>query len=453
MTSLTRITLSALLAMGVLTGARYAAAGPTDAVLWPTATPTPTRDEHRNPEDAEKLTHLARQVDAILSEAVQDLGLTLTLSERGHDDDEPPSDDAMVERAKDSWVISPRIRFEAGDLRLELVAVAPGHNVLLTRTQRVTRNRLEVRASVMMRDLIQSEHPRAPEPPPSGAPPLHEAQAPRSQGRAVLSLNSAVFGGYVGFALQNASGSNDARLVYPLVALGTGIGLGASMLVTEEWDIGLGDAWYLSAGTWWPIVSELSLARSYGVRTGNAYMGGVAAAAGGLTLGAAALTLHPISEGGAVIAHTGGAFGTLFGGLTELAYRGTTKITPERGIGYGAGAGVLLGGVIGMRANISGSRMLLIDLGASLGALTGAAAASPLLLVEEKESKVRDRLWLSSIALGALAGGAIGIWSTNGSPNDSAWTRLHAQPYFAVLPAEPLRGTAASLNAGFQGLW
>src|SRR6185436_15659268 len=164
------------------------------------------------------------------------------------------------------------------------------------------------------------------------------------------------------------------------------IGLGASVLVAEEWDIGLGDAWYLSAGTWWPIVSELSLAKSYGVRSGDAYVGGMAAAAGGITLSVAALTLHPISEGGAVVAHTGGAFGTLFGGISELAYRGNTKLTPYRGIGYGAGLGVLVGGALGTQARISASRMLLIDLSASLGALTGAAAASPLLLVEEKES-------------------------------------------------------------------
>jgi len=44
-----------------------------------------------------------------------------------------------------------------------------------------------------------------------------------------------------------------------------------------------------------------------------------------------------MSEGGAVLAHSGGAAGTLLGGLTEMAYRGSTDLTPERGMGYGAG--------------------------------------------------------------------------------------------------------------------
>jgi hypothetical protein len=262
-----------------------------------------------------------------------------------------------------------------------------------------------------------------------------------------------VVGGYVGFSLQHASGSDDARLTYPLVALGTGIGLGASMLVADEWDITLGDAWFLSAGAWWPIASGVLLAKSYHVQDEDRYVYGLVAASAGVTLSAAALSFKPMSEGGAVLAHSGGAVGTLIGGLTEMAYRGSTKLTPERGIGYGAGVGVLAAGALATQVKVTSSRMLLIDLAASLGALTGAAAASPLLLVKEKESAARNRLWLASIATGTVLGGGIGWLSTRGGGRSDARQAPHAAPYFAMEPADPSRGTRSFMSLGVQGLW
>ena len=55
-----------------------ALAGPNDAILLPAAIPNKAELALR-PESVEQLTRVARQVDAILSEAVQDLGLTLTV--------------------------------------------------------------------------------------------------------------------------------------------------------------------------------------------------------------------------------------------------------------------------------------------------------------------------------------------------------------------------------------
>jgi hypothetical protein len=427
-----------------------ALAGPNDAILLPAAIPDKGELALR-PESVEQLTRIARQVDAILSEAVQDLGLTLTVSDRSRD---LPSDDALIERAHDSWLISPRVSLEGSGVRLRIVAVAPGQNVLRERTQRVDVPSLEVRANVMMRDVVHSFHAGSeakltrPEP-----ELLLDTDAPRSQGRAVLALNSAVVGGYVGFSLQHASGSDDARLTYPLVALGTGIGLGASMLVADEWDITLGDAWFLSAGAWWPTASGVLLAKSYNVQKEDRYVYGLVAASAGVTLSAAALSMKPMSEGGAVLTHSGGALGTLLGGLSEMAYRGSTKLTPERGIGYGAGLGVLAAGALATQVKVTSSRMLLIDLAASLGALTGAAAASPLLLVREKESAGRNRLWLASIATGTLLGGGIGWLSTRGAGPPDAAQGPHAAPYFAMEPADPNRGTRSFMSLGVQGLW
>ena len=423
-------------------------AGPSDAILLPAAMPENSESALRSG-SSEQLTRVARQVDAILSEAVQDLGLTLTVSDRSR---QVPSDDALLERAHESWLISPRVNWEGSGVRLRIVAVAPGQNVLRERSQRLDPQTLEVRANVMMRDVVHSLEPGAVRGPQRlvRAPAL-DSDAPRSQGRAVLALNSAVVGGYVGFSLQHASGSQDARLTYPLVALGTGIGLGASMLVADEWDITLGDAWFLSAGAWWPIASGVLLAKSYRVQDEDRYVYGLVAASAGVSLSAAALSFKPMSEGGAVLTHSGGAIGSLVGGLTEMVYRGSTKVTPERGIGYGAGIGVLAAGALATQVEVTSSRMLLIDLAASLGALTGAAAASPLLLVREKESPARNRLWLASIAAGTVIGGGIGWLSTRSS--NGREKSLKTTPYFAMEPADPSRGTRSFMSLGVQGLW
>jgi len=426
-----------------------ALAGASEAILLPTAVPDKT-ELALPPESAEQLAKLARQLDAILSEAVQDLGLTLTVSDRSR---RLPTDDALIERARDSWLISPRVSLEGNDVRLRIVAVAPGENVLRERSQRVDVQALEIRANLMMRDVVNSARASAEHAPSHPAPERAlDSEAPRSQGRAVLALNAAVAGGYVGFSLQRASGSVDARLTYPLVALGTGIGLGASMLIADEWDITLGDAWFLSAGTWWPIASGVLVAKSYQVPNENLYVYGLVAAGAGVSLAAAAVSVKPMSEGGAVLAHSGGAAGTLLGGLTEMAVRGSTSFTPERGMGYGAGVGVLTAGALATQVDVTSSRMLLIDLAASLGALTGAAAASPLLLVDDQESPTQNRLWLASIAAGTVIGGSIGWLSTRGGGSKPDKPSA-AMPYFVVEPANPARGTRSFMSLGLQGLW
>src|SRR5262249_2815085 len=126
---------------------------------------------------------------------------------------------------------------------------------------------LALRATVMLRDIVNARAAAAPsETAPSRTdrvePPPGLAVRARSQGRAILAFNSALFGGFVGYSVQRSSGSDDPRLLFPLLALGTGVGLGASAIVAEEWDVGLGDAWFLSAAAWWPALSGLLIAKS-----------------------------------------------------------------------------------------------------------------------------------------------------------------------------------------------
>jgi hypothetical protein len=136
------------------------------------------------------------------------------------------------------------------------------------------------------------------------------------------------------------------------------------------------------------------------------------------------------------------------GGLSQLFIQGHTNQTPIGGMGYGATIGTLGAGVLATQLNVKASRVLLVDLGATLGALTGAAAGSPLLLVDEQESKARTRAWLGGIFAGTLAGAGIGWWTTRKS--DAAPSQalaLPALPYAITTP----EARGARFEAGMVG--
>ena len=385
----------------------------------------------------ERTRKLGAELDDTVFEGVEDLGL-LPQKAAGA----PPAERALGSVDPTAWVFAPRLGIEADGVHVRLVALAPGSRVELVREEAFppgTLSSLDVKTVVMLKDLYDAGPRRAPHAPaPESAPSsLDPTTAPPSLGKPALALNGAVLGGYFGFAIQKASGSSDSRLVYPLVALGTGLGLGASLLVADEWNITSGDAWYLAAGMWWPLTSGLFLAQSYGVKQDNVYLYGLVGAGAGLTLASTAIATHSISEGGAVLAHSGGAFGAVLGAMTDAAVRGTTGESLKRGIGYGTGIGVLLGGAVATQLSITPSRALLLDLSASLGGLAGAALASPLLLVNESDP-LRTRLWLSSAGAGIIAGGVIGWYATKPSgkappPKPSAFSIL---PYGGVTPGK-----------------
>lgn len=447
--------------------ARHATAGPDDVVLLPTAIPvsmSPTEHpELQRPaaEDESALARWARQLDAIVTEAVQDLGLKLDVSARAHADARSLSEEGLVARAEGSWVISPRLEAEGDRLRIRIVAVAPGTKVLLVRTQEASPREVALRALVMTRDVVQAGR-RAPEEAPGehpGRPGPEErplVMPARSAGRAVLALNSAAFGGYIGLSLQRASGEEDERLTYPLIALGTGVGLGASMIVADEWDVGLGDAWFLAAGAWWPGASGFLLADGYDVEPkGDRFVYGLIGAVSGTALATTALTFRGMSEGGATLTHSGGAFGLLLGGMTQLAVEGRADTTPTRGMGYGAGAGVLVAGAVATQIHVAPSRVLLIDLGAMLGGLSGAAAASPLVFGKE-HTKGKDRAWLGSVGAGMLAGGVLTFFVTEPADHESAMLcRAWPLPYAGVIATSTRRDGRVEpvYGGGLQGLW
>jgi hypothetical protein len=253
----------------------------------------------------------------------------------------PISERSIVEQAAASWVFSPRIGVDGSSIVVRIVAVQPGSHVLLVRTEQIKPGELEVHVVLMMRDLVRAAGvkggPPAPTPQPNESAVVEPARSP---GRAVLAFNSAVFGGYIGFALQSAGGSNDPRLTYPLIALGTGIGLGGAVLAAEEWDIGVGDAWYLSAGTWWPAIgAALTGERPASKR----YLYSAAAAGGGLALSTTAVAFEASPKETPSL-RTPAARSGWGSAASPIAIQGRTDVTPTLGLGTGAIVGVVAAG-------------------------------------------------------------------------------------------------------------
>ncbi len=391
---------------------------------------------------------LGKRIDAIVHEAVQDLGMNLDISARVARN-ALSTDEQLIAAASDTWVVASRLERQQGQLLLKLTAVPPGSRVLYVRSQPVDPEALEMRVVLMMRDLMQAaraERGTSPERTRAAIAPVLPARSP---GKAVLALSGALLGGFVGYSLQQASGSEDDRLVYPLAALGAGIGLGGSMLVAEEWDIGSGDAWFLAAGMSWPVLSGMLIARGYDAEPQQRYAFGLVGALAGVTAASTALSFNHVTDGGAALTHSGAAFGTLIGALADLSIDGRTDRRPDRGMGFGSGGGVLLAGALATQTDLPASRVLMIDLAASLGALTGAAAASPLLLVDNAPGTGtnRNRIWLASVAAGTLAGGVVGFLATRSERSQAAPS---VRPSVGVIAATP---GGPAFGAGIQGSW
>lgn len=411
---------------------------------------------------------VARRVDLLISDAVEDAGM---VPEMRIDVPDPATersrcldDRAVQSLAKQSLVLAPRLVVRDGALLLRIVSAKPGTTVMRLSTQEVSEKELDFRVVVMVSDLLGPDSETAPKRTDTpGHGPVVPVSKPRSQGKGVLALTSAVWGGAMGYSLQRAGGSDDPRLTYPLILLGSAMGLGAALVAAEEWDLSVGEAWYLNAGMLWPTTSGLLLARSYQRKPSDEdrrYVYGLLGATAGLLMASSALTYaNEITEGGAVLTQSSGAGGLLLGGLIDMMYRGTTDEIPYRGMGYGAGIGVILGGAAATQVALSSSRVLFIDLSAGIGALTGAALGSPLLVFKDDLDLVTasgKRAWLGLVGGGAVIGAGVGWYLTrHWGARESDGSASSIWPYFSATPAYTQAGVseAASLSAGVQGLF
>jgi hypothetical protein len=427
-----------LLSLLTWAGTSRADVGPKPpVVVWPTLTPAgdapSTAALHRPlPSEGKALSERAQELDATLRDAVQDLGFTLFVADpgpaQGHTRDED-----LIERAAGApgatpradgeggtWVVSPRLESAGGGtFMVRLVAVPPRGRELRVRVETVAAESVGVRGLVMLRDLLTPEAAAAAEleqeKREAGRGTAQGVMAPlRSQGRAVLAVSGGAFGVFTAFSLENAaSGTSDPRVLYPLLAVGTGIGVGAALLVADEWDVTTGDAWYLSAGAGWASASGILIAAGRSVEpVTDRYSWGVGGGFIGLGLATVALTRHSMDDGDATLTHSGGAMGLLYGGTIDWLARGSTTVTPYTGMGYGSAIGVIGAGFLATQLTLSPSRVLLIDLGAGGGALVGAAAASPLIFQNPSANQGKTRGWLSATLGGSLVGGGVAWWLT-----------------------------------------
>jgi len=448
-------------AKGDLTPADTKSAG---VVVWPTL--TPAGDEasevplHRPAATTDPLLSArAQELDATLRDGVQDLGFVLDVANAGPSSGHMRDEDILARAAKDTWVVSARIEAaSSGMFLLRIVAAPRGGHELRVRVDRVKGEDLSVRGLVMLRDLLTS---------PVGAPVAKvedtkclgcqglenvNTEGLRSPGRAVLAVNGGLFGGYVAYSLQRASGSTDPRVLYPLLALGTGIGAGTALLVSDEWDLSTGDAWFLAAGAWWGAASGVLVenGRTTVVAT-DTYAYGVASGFGGIALATIAMARQHMDEGDAVLAHSGGALGLFVGGLAELAYKGTTSgATPDTGAGYGAAIGVVGAGALATVVQVSPSRVMLIDLGAAIGALGGASLASPLVFENETAGKARG--FLGATLAGTVAGG-MAAWAITRSSPPSKQSVIPGMPTAGVIGSSitATGGTVPAYGVGWVG--
>jgi hypothetical protein len=388
----------------VLTWSTPVFAGPHDVRLLP------TQLEPRAEGAALQLEPVAQRLESELKEALLDFGLTPLepLAAPQARDEE-----SLIALAHEGWVVSPELGLQGSEVRLRLSVVSPGSALVLVRVQRIQPSELEVRSLGMLRELLEppSGLPREPAPAPTSVPLVSEPvlPRPRSTGRVVLALHTAALGGYIGYSLQRASGSNDARLTYPLAALGAGIGLGSAVIVADEWDITLGRAWFLGAAMLWPAIGIALVSQE---QAPDRHLLGVVGAVGGLTLATVGLALGHVDEGGAALTHSGAVLGLVLGGLGEMIVNGDAASKPTQGIGYGILAGVTAAGALATQVHApSPTDMLTIDLSALLGGLGGAALGTPLLVSQERSAR-RDRIWLTGVMAGTVAGAGVGYWIT-----------------------------------------
>ena len=448
-------------------------------VVWPTLTPAgdgPTGMPLHKPQPSDKEVYeLAQQLDGTLRDAVQDLGFALSLADTGPSL-QAPRDEDILERAASSdaggpdegtWVISPRVERSGHDQCIvRIVAAAPRARELRVRVQIVANDLVSVRGLAMLRDLLspQSAAQAAIEAHKELAACGNEqsvAKPIRSAGRAILAINAALFGGFTAYGLQRASGSDDPRVLYPLLAVGTGMGLGGALLVADEWNVSTGDAWTLAAGGWWAATSGYLLASGHNVQpAGDRFSWATGGGIIGVGLATFALTQTSMDDGDATLVHSGATLGLLMGGATEWLVQGKTSdiadSTPNTGMGVGTAIGLVSAGVLATRVTTTPSRVLLIDVGVGGGALIGAAAASPLIFNNQRTGPVRA--WLGVSLASSILGGGVAWWLTRDSapgapPAKSLIPWLPpGRPMVGVLGASPAPGGSVPIyGIGWEG--
>lgn len=400
------------------------------------------------PANAAQLRRWARQVDRVLSETAEDLGLVVELAPAMGGEGQGSLRRRAL--AEERWLLVPSLlRVKSGSkesVELRLQVAVPGEQYVRVRSERFKFADLEVRAVVALRDMLRlRRQPGLPRPSPRRTG-LQPRSTGKSAGRSVLATTATLYGGFIGYSLQRVSGSEDPRLLYPLMAVGSGLGLGVATLVTSEWDVGVGSAWYLSGGAWWPAIAGHLIHQGRFGQQGSSngaegWQFGLIASVTGVGLSSMGLLARPMTEGAALMANSAGGLGLITGGLIDLGLRGDVNEVPLAGMGYGAMAGWLMGSTAAIHLRPSAGRMTVLDLGIVLGGLVGASVASPLIFDDPNPTKTRG--WVGACGGGMVIGGATAWLLTRESKSDSE--------VLAYLPAPAWMTTGPGLQ--WSGAW
>lgn len=397
------------------------------------------------------------ELTSTLRDAASELGYEVELSPS-----EPPlpEDDAelleLAQRDHVTCVVS-ALEPRGSGYRLRVAMASPGRPELRVRYADVAMNDVPAKGLVLLRALLrQSEREarRAPEPAPATDTPDPSRVASSSElrvGRAILAANAGVLGALTGFAVQRASGSDDPRVLFPLLALGSGAGLAAGLIVADEFELDASQALFLASGAWWGVGSGLLVANGREVEPfSDRYLWGLGGGVAGTALSAAWMARRKMDSGGLVLENSGAVFGLALGGLTESFVRGSTTEPPRTGAGVGAMAGLALAAGTASFVRLPSGRILLVDLGAAVGGLAGAAIASPLVFRNVTEADARG--FFAATAGGLLAGGAITWWLTRKDRGPHLALLEKVTPSFGVIGSSATReGSVPAWGFGFSG--
>jgi hypothetical protein len=400
--------------------AAHAADAPSreSVLLLPTLTPigddAAGKAVHAPRPDDGEVRARAEELDATLREAVEDSGFSLVIPDadelaRGVRDASLLARAAQGERGR--WVLSPRLEREGSKWVLRFVAVAPGDRELRVRVDETTSLDLPARALVSLRQLLirragTTVGPREVVDPSAGAGTL---APPRTSGRMVIALHGAAFGAFAGYAVERTSRTEDSRLLFPLLAVGGSVGAGAAILAADEWNISSESAWALGLAMTAGTVAGFAAGAEYaqGNTETSRYAYGVGGGVAGLALGIVGVT-NAVGPGVGAVYGTGTFLGALGGALGARLVSGKLEAPLTQGVGEGIGLGLLGATALATSVDLDANRLVNLDLGAGLGALVGAAAATPFVL--DKPSVTTDRAFVACTLAGSVAGGALGWW-------------------------------------------
>lgn len=226
-------------------------------------------------------------------------------------------------------------------------------------------------------------------------------------GRVILAGHGALFGAFAAATMLDAVSSVTARVRYPVLLIGAGVGLVAALLAHDEWDLDARQAWLVGAAMRWGVLmgvgAGIAVANDRTDRLVGGVLGGLAGVVGG------GLLVGRDMSGRAIAAlDSFAAWGLTLGAAIGVALRAelgdTVALPAVGGIAIGLGSGIALG-----RTRTASMRTLAaINGGAAMGA---AISAGSVLLIAEQASasrQTRTRALGIAIGAGALLGGLSG---------------------------------------------